>query len=75
MDVTRMPESAVTGGPSRQELLRIYEQTNNIAVVGASADERRPLKSFPSISSRRDIASSPSTPRVRRSSVSACTPL
>ena len=26
MDVTRMPESAATGGPSRQELLRIYEQ-------------------------------------------------
>ena len=47
MDVTRMPESAATGGPSRQELLRIYEQTKTIAVVGASADERKPAQVIP----------------------------
>jgi predicted CoA-binding protein len=75
MDVTRMPESAATEGPSRQELLRIYEQRKTIAVVGASADERKAAHVIPSISSRRDIASSPSTPRMGRSSVSACTPL
>ena len=42
-----MPESAATGGPSRQELLRIYEQTKTIAVVGASADERKPAQVIP----------------------------
>ena len=47
MDVTRMPESAATGGPSRQELLRIYEQTKTIAVVRASADERKPAQVIP----------------------------
>ena len=47
MDVTRMPESAATEGPSRQELLRIYEQTKTIAVVGASADERKAAHVIP----------------------------
>jgi predicted CoA-binding protein len=47
MDVTRMPESAATEGPSRQELLRIYEQTKTIAVVGASADERKAAHLIP----------------------------
>src|SRR5688500_4530217 len=42
-----MPESAATGSPSRQELLRIYEQTKTIAVVGASADERKPAQVIP----------------------------
>jgi hypothetical protein len=27
MDVARMPEPGATEGPSRQDLLRIYEQT------------------------------------------------
>jgi hypothetical protein len=43
MDVARMseahvPEPGTIEGPSRQDLLRIYEQTGTIAVVGASAD-------------------------------------
>ena len=43
MDVARMPapnvpEPGATEGPSRQDLLRIYEQTKTIAVVGASAN-------------------------------------
>jgi hypothetical protein len=33
MDVTRMSESAATEGPSRQELLRIYEQTETIGPI------------------------------------------
>lgn len=37
MDVVRTPEPGATEGPSRQDLLRIYEQTGTIAVVGASA--------------------------------------
>ncbi len=48
MDVTRMPESAATEGPSRQDLLRIYEQTKTIAVVGASADEHKAAHVIPS---------------------------
>jgi uncharacterized protein len=47
MDVTRMPESSATEGPSRQELLRIYEQTKTIAVVGASANERKAAHVIP----------------------------
>jgi uncharacterized protein len=47
MDVTRMPASAATEGPSRQELLRIYEQAKTIAVVGASTDERKPAHVIP----------------------------
>ena len=47
MDVTRMPESADTEISSRQELLRIYEQTKTIAVVGASADERKAAQVIP----------------------------
>jgi predicted CoA-binding protein len=47
MDVTRMPESAATEGPSRQELLRTYEQTKTIAVVGASANEHKPAHVIP----------------------------
>jgi uncharacterized protein len=35
-------------GPSRQDLLRIYEQTKTIAVVGASADERKAAHVIPS---------------------------
>jgi uncharacterized protein len=37
-----------TEGPSRQDLLRIYEQTKTIAVVGASADERQAAHVIPS---------------------------
>jgi CoA binding domain len=53
MDVARMseahvPEPATTEGPSRQDLLRIYEQTRTIAVVGASADERKAAHIIPS---------------------------
>jgi uncharacterized protein len=47
MDVTRMPESAAPEGPSREELLRIYEHTKTIAVVGASADERKAAHAIP----------------------------
>jgi uncharacterized protein len=47
MDVTRTPESSATEGPSRQELLRIYEQTKTIAVVGASANERKAAHVIP----------------------------
>src|SRR5919112_1728593 len=43
MDATRMPEphlpeSGSTEGPTRKDLLRIYELTKTIAVVGASAN-------------------------------------
>jgi hypothetical protein len=46
MDVARMseahvPEPGTIEGPSRQDLLHIYEQTGTIAVVGASADTRK----------------------------------
>jgi uncharacterized protein len=39
----RQPREA----PSRQELLRIYEQTRTIAVVGASAGERKTARVVP----------------------------
>ncbi len=48
MDAALMPEPGATEGPSRQDLLRIYEQTNTIAVVGASADERKAAHVIPS---------------------------
>jgi hypothetical protein len=41
MDVARMSEPGSTEGPSRQDLLRIYEQIKTSAVVEASADERK----------------------------------
>jgi predicted CoA-binding protein len=50
MDVPRTPKPAATQGPSRQDLLlllRIYEQTNTIAVVGASADEQKAAHLIP----------------------------
>ena len=75
MDAARMPQPGATKGPSRQDLLRIYEQTTTIAVVGTSANEHKATHVIRDISSRRGIASFPSTPRVGRSSVSACTPL
>jgi predicted CoA-binding protein len=50
MDAARMPEPEdVTDGPSRQDLLlRIYEQTKTIAVVGASANEKKAAHVIPS---------------------------
>jgi uncharacterized protein len=48
MDVARMSEPGSTEGPSRQDLLRIYEQTKTIAVVGASADDRKAAHVIPS---------------------------
>jgi uncharacterized protein len=53
MDVARkseahVPEPRSTEGPSRQDLLRIYEQSRTIAVVGASADERKAAHVIPS---------------------------
>jgi predicted CoA-binding protein len=39
--------SGVTPEPSREDLLRIYEQTKTIAVVGASADENKPAHAIP----------------------------
>ena len=47
MDAARMPQPGATKGPSRQDLLRIYEQTKTIAVVGASADERKAAQVIP----------------------------
>jgi uncharacterized protein len=38
----------ITEGSSRQELLRIYEQAKTIAVVGASANERKAAHIIPS---------------------------
>src|SRR5215208_6146501 len=53
MDVARMseahvPEPGTMEGPSRQDLLHIYEQTGTIAIVGASADERKAAHVIPS---------------------------
>jgi uncharacterized protein len=48
MDVARMPEAAATEGLSRQDLLRIYEQTKTIAVVGASANVHKAAHAIPS---------------------------
>jgi predicted CoA-binding protein len=48
MDVPRMSEPGSTEGPSHQDLLRIYEQTKTIALVGASADERKAAHVIPS---------------------------
>jgi predicted CoA-binding protein len=48
MDAARMPEPGATEGLSRQDLLRIYEQTETIGVVGASADEHKAAHVIPS---------------------------
>jgi predicted CoA-binding protein len=53
MDAARMPEPHLpqpgsTEGPSRQDLLRIYEQTKTIAVVGASASGHKAAHVIPS---------------------------
>ncbi len=48
MDAARMPQPGATKGPSRQDLLRIYEQTKTIAVVGASAEEHKAAHVIPS---------------------------
>jgi uncharacterized protein len=47
MDGARMPEPGATEGPSRQDLLRIYEQTKTIAVVGASANGHKAAHTIP----------------------------
>jgi predicted CoA-binding protein len=47
MDAARKPEPGATEGPSRQDLLSIYEQTRTIAVVGASANERKAAHIIP----------------------------
>jgi predicted CoA-binding protein len=48
MDVARMPEPGATEGPSPKDLLlRIYEQTKTIAVVGASASEHKAAHVIP----------------------------
>src|SRR5918995_3188981 len=47
MDAVRMPQPGATKGPSRQDLLRIYEQTKTIAVVGASANEHKAAHVIP----------------------------
>jgi uncharacterized protein len=47
MDAARMPQPGATKGPSRQDLLRIYEQRKTIAVVGASAEERKAAHGIP----------------------------
>ena len=53
MHAARMPEPHLsqpgsTEGPSRQDLLRIYEQTKSIAVVGASANRHKAAHIIPS---------------------------
>jgi uncharacterized protein len=47
MDVARMPEPRATEGSSRQDLLRIYEQTKSIAIVGASANGHKAAHMIP----------------------------
>ena len=47
MDAARMPQPGATKGPSRQDLLRIYEQTKTIAVVGTSANEHKATHVIP----------------------------
>ena len=47
MDAARMPQPGATKGPSREDLLRIYEQTKTIAVVGASANEHKATHIIP----------------------------
>lgn len=48
MDAARMPQPGATKGPSRQDLLRIYEQTKTIAVGGTSAAEHKAAQIIPS---------------------------
>jgi uncharacterized protein len=48
MDVARTHEPGVTEGPSLKDLLRIYEQTKTIAVVGASANGHKAAHIIPS---------------------------
>jgi uncharacterized protein len=48
MDVAKMPEPGSAESPSRQDLLRIYEQTKTVAVVGASANEHKASHVIPS---------------------------
>ncbi len=47
MDAARMLEPGATEGLSRHDLLRIYQQAKTIAVVGASADERKAAHVIP----------------------------
>src|SRR5215207_4500057 len=48
MDVARVSEPGATEGLSRQDLLRIYEQTKTIAIVGASANGHKAAHIIPS---------------------------
>jgi uncharacterized protein len=53
MDAARMPEphlpkSGSTEGPTRKDLLHIYERTKTIAVVGASANGHKAAHVIPS---------------------------
>ena len=47
MDVARVSEPGATEGLSRQDLLRIYEQTKTIAIVGASANGHKAAHMIP----------------------------
>ena len=47
MDLARTPEPGATQSPSRQNLLRIYEQTKTIAVVGALANGHKAAHVIP----------------------------
>jgi uncharacterized protein len=47
MDAARMHAPGATEGTSRHDLLRIYEQTKTIAVVGASANEHKAAHLIP----------------------------
>jgi uncharacterized protein len=75
MDAARMPQPGATKGPSRQDLLRIYEQTKTIALVGASANEHKATLVIPRYLQSQGYRIIPVNPRVGRSSVSMCTPL
>jgi uncharacterized protein len=48
MDAARMPEPGAMEGASHEGLLRIYEQTKTIAVVGASASGHKAAHIIPS---------------------------
>ena len=48
MPEPHLPQPGSTEGPSRQDLLRIYEQTKTIAVVGASANGHKAAHVIPS---------------------------
>jgi predicted CoA-binding protein len=74
MDVARMPEPRATEGSSRQDLLRIYEQTKSIAIVGASANGHKAAHMIPTYVQSQRYRIIPVNPKAVRSSASASIP-